>query len=99
MTEMTPEAIEAAMREKGLKDYLASNLREGKERMDKIDSNLEELRSEVESMKDDVRIIREVLLAGKGFFRTAGWIANAFKWVGGMAVAALALFGLWEKFK
>lgn len=82
----------------------------GSERMMRIEDSLTRLSEhQIESDKARVRMeskldtnteitgqLLEIIQAGKGFFRTLGWLTDAAKWVAALAVP---IVGLWYAIK
>lgn len=92
------DVLRRALRDERLGNYLADKLRAGEARMDKLDHSVEELKSDMMQIKEDMSSALELLQTIKSAVKYIGALGSFIKWVGGIALGFAAIHALWEKF-
>lgn len=92
------ETLRQKLREEKLGNYVAGKLREGEVRMEKLENSVEDLKSDVVKIREDLSSVLEVLGTMKAGMKYIGYIGAFVKWVGGIALATTAIHALWERF-
>jgi hypothetical protein len=71
----------------------------GTDRMDGMQKTMGEMQKELTANTSVTTDVRDLLDAGRSGLKVLGWLGAAAKWIGGMAAAALAVWGLWTAIK
>ena len=82
-----------------LGNYLAEQLREAKTRMDKLDHSVDELKSDMVRVREDMSAILEVLTTMRAGIKFIGYFGFIVKWLGWVAAGFTAIYVFWEKIK
>jgi len=92
---MTDEQVNTMPRtEHDFRDYVAQSLRDGRERMDRIESDVRSNTDITAAMKADTQDVLDILNAVKGGLKVLGWLGTAMKWIATVGGAVATVWGL-----
>lgn len=96
MTPAEENAMASFMRDENLKNFVATKLRDGEARMEKIEESVADLTKEVEEMRTDIKNVMEVLDVIRSSVKVLGALGFILRWAAGTTAAIgvlMAMFG------
>lgn len=69
------------------------------ERVDMLEKKDADLISEISRIKEDTELLVDLLKNSQSAFTVIRWIVRIVNYLGGIALAVMALWGLWIAFK
>lgn len=91
-----PTPVEEHRSQDEWRAYVANELLLGGQRMDAMQADIQTNTELTGTLNDGMSELLGILNAGKGGLKVLGWIGTVAKWLGGIAAAAVALYGLWQ---
>lgn len=80
--------------EDDFRDYVAQSLRDGRDRMDRIERDMKSNTDLTGALKSDTQEVLDILTAVKGGLKVLGGLGTVLKWVATVGGAAAAVWAM-----
>ncbi len=92
---MTDEQVNTMPRtENDFRNYVAQSLRDGRERMDRIEQNMQVNTDATEAARAGTQEVIDILTAVKGGLKVLGGLGTALKWIATVGGALATIWAL-----